>query len=50
MGKLFLSNGEVFEGLFKKDSINGQGKFTNLQGEVIEGVWENNVLTEILNN
>jgi len=38
-GRLFLSNGEVIEGLFKKDCINGHAKFTNLLGEEVEGYW-----------
>jgi len=38
-GKLYLSNGEVIEGLFKDDCINGYAKFTNLLGEKVEGYW-----------
>lgn len=42
-----LENGEWFEGEFHNDRINGEGKFTNLEGETICGVWKENVMVEM---
>ena len=38
-GTLTVSNGEVFQGFFKNDMVHGKGKWTNLKGKKIEGVW-----------
>ena len=38
-GKLYLTNGECFEGMFNEDSINGSGRFITMHDEVIEGIW-----------
>lgn len=43
-----LENGEYFEGDFHSDRINGQGKFINLEGEIIHGIWKDNVLIELI--
>ncbi len=34
----------IYEGNFKNDLFHGRGTFTTAEGEVIEGVWENNRL------
>ena len=44
LGRLYLSNGEMFEGYFEADCINGEGVFHDKYGEKYEGRWENNVL------
>lgn len=41
-------NGEVFEGEFKEDMIDGRGRFTRLSGEIITGIWRNSILERIL--
>lgn len=38
-GKLELTNGEVFEGSFYHDSIEGQGTFYRQDGRRVRGVW-----------
>jgi hypothetical protein len=43
-GKLFLSNGEWFEGIFDKDTATGPGTFHTIKGETVEGIWNNNQL------
>jgi|JI6StandDraft_1071083.scaffolds.fasta_scaffold04165_2 hypothetical protein len=45
-GKLFLSNGEVFEGWFQNDYVTGEGTFHRNDGKVVRGVWKNNQLVE----
>ncbi len=45
-GLLVLSNGEKYEGEFGDDTPNGQGRFTNHRGEIIEGVWKDGVLAQ----
>lgn len=49
-GIIMLENGEYFEGDFHADRINGHGRFTNLEGQVIYGVWKDNVITEVFEN
>jgi hypothetical protein len=44
LGKLYLSNGEIFQGYFKADQIDGEGTFLFKNGETIIGKWKNNVL------
>lgn len=39
-----MSNGEMFEGEFEKDCINGEGIFYSQYGEKCEGRWDNNIL------
>ncbi len=41
---LILTNGERFDGSFKRDMVYGKGKFYKLDGYVIEGLWEKNIL------
>lgn len=43
-GKLYLTNGEIFEGEFKEDSIEGQGQFKTWNGDIVSGIWEGNML------
>ena len=46
LGRLYLSNGESFEGHFYRDYINGGGCFLDQFGEKYEGKWDNNILEE----
>ena len=46
-GTIKLTNGEIFEGEFDKDVIEGRGKFYALNGKIINGVWKENKLVEI---
>jgi hypothetical protein len=46
-GKLRLSNGEVFEGEFKYDKIDGKGRFYTLGGGVVSGLWKENKLVSL---
>ena len=43
-GKLFLSNGEVFEGHFKEDMVDGEGVLTRDNGSRVRGIWRKNKL------
>lgn len=43
-GKFFLSNGEIFEGNFKDDMIDGEGILCRLNGSRIKGLWRKNKL------
>lgn len=45
-GKIRLTNGEVFEGNFVFDSIEGEGIFYTNKGEAIRGSWRDNMLIE----
>lgn len=45
MGTLKLSNGEIFEGCFKDDYIDGPGKFYSIDGIVVDGVWRQSKLS-----
>lgn len=47
-GKLFLANGEYFEGEFVNDSIDGNGDFYRLKGGVITGEWNKGLLKKII--
>jgi hypothetical protein len=38
-GKIRLTNGELFEGDFHVDRIQGFGKFCFLDGSIVEGIW-----------
>jgi hypothetical protein len=49
-GKIHLSNGELFEGDFHLDLIQGFGKFHTLDGRVIEGIWRESKLIKVINN
>lgn len=44
MGKLYLSNGEIFQGYFKADDVDGEGTFFCKGGETIVGKWKSNLL------
>jgi hypothetical protein len=49
-GKIKLSNGEIFEGDFHNDRIQGFGKFYTINSEVIKGIWRDSRLIKMLNN
>jgi hypothetical protein len=38
-GRLELTNGEVLDGRFYQDSIEGQGTFYTLDGRRVRGIW-----------
>jgi hypothetical protein len=40
VGEFKFSNGNVYEGEFKADRINGQGRYTYSEGHVYEGNWK----------
>lgn len=39
MGKLVLTNGEVYSGMFENDMVHGEGEFKRYNGSIIRGVW-----------
>ena len=43
-----FSNGEICEGTFKTDMVEGEGTFTCLDGRQIHGIWQENQLTTLL--
>lgn len=43
-GELVLTNGEKFVGQFEEGRIQGEGIFYTLAGEIISGVWNDNIL------
>ena len=49
-GKIYLSNGEYFEGTFSDDNIHGKGKFHSLRNnkEVVRGIWNKGVLVQVI--
>ena len=49
-GRIKLSNGEVFEGDFHEDKIQGFGKFHSLDGTVIEGMWRDSKLIKVISS
>ena len=42
-----LTNGETFEGEFVEDLVHGNGRYTCLDGSIIEGEWRENVLVQV---
>lgn len=42
-----LCNGEEYVGGFEGDMVSGRGKFFRKNGEVVKGVWENNLLVQV---
>ena len=46
-GKLFLSNGEIFEGNFKDDTVWGEGCLIRKDGSRVRGVWRENKLIKL---
>lgn len=38
-GSIKLTSGEIFQGEFEKDVIDGKGKFYSSEGKVITGIW-----------
>jgi hypothetical protein len=49
-GMIKLSNGELFEGDFHNDRIQGFGKFHTIDGGTIEGIWRESRLIKIINS
>ncbi len=47
-GKLTLTNGEVLEGEFREDFIEGEGTFHTVEGDAISGVWSKNTLVSVI--
>jgi hypothetical protein len=47
MGRLTLTNGEVLEGQFSDDYIEGEAVFHTLDGEAIRGTWSKNALVSV---
>lgn len=47
-GKLVLSNNEYYEGNFQGDRVSGEGKFVNMFGETVHGIWEDSKLIKVL--
>jgi hypothetical protein len=47
-GRLTLTNGEVLEGEFREDFIEGEATFHTVEGESISGVWSKNTLVSII--
>ena len=47
-GKIMLTNGEMFEGDFNNDRIQGFGKFFMKDGTIIEGIWRDSKLIKII--
>jgi hypothetical protein len=47
-GRLKLSNGEIFEGEFKKDKIEGVGYFISMNGNKINGIWKDSKLIKLI--
>jgi hypothetical protein len=47
VGKLFLSNGEIFEGAFKEDMVWGEGCLIRKDGSRVRGVWRENKLIKL---
>ncbi len=43
-----LSNGEIFEGEFKKDKIEGVGYFISMSGSKINGIWKDSKLIKLI--
>jgi hypothetical protein len=43
---MYLTNGEKYIGQFKDDNMHGKGQYFCQNGNIIEGVWENNRLLE----
>ena len=44
-GKIYFSNGNLFEGTFKDDIVNGDGTIYNAEGQIVlMGRWANNHL------
>ena len=44
LGLLFLENGDVYHGEFRKGKIFGRGTYLYTSGDVLEGEWKNEVL------
>lgn len=49
VGRLTLTNGEIYEGEFYRDMIHGEGVFTKVNGSTIRGVWNESLLKKIYN-
>jgi hypothetical protein len=43
-GRLYLSNGEYFDGEFRDDCLEGNGTFYKANGEKVQGQWHKNLM------
>ena len=43
-GTLYFTNGDKFSGCFSGDIVEGFGTFTKREGEILAGLWKNNIL------
>ena len=41
-------NGDIYDGYFENDSFNGEGKLTKVDGEILRGIFKDNVLIKKL--
>lgn len=48
LGKLVLTNGEVYSGMFENDMVHGEGEFKRYNGSIIRGVWHEGLLKKII--
>ena len=46
-GKIQLTNGEVFEGTFVEDAIEGEGRYYPMKNQPIVGLWRDNLLIKM---
>ena len=46
-GKMYLSNGEVFEGGFKNDVVWGEGTLLRRDGSRLRGLWREGKLVKV---
>ncbi len=42
-GKLFLSDGSIYEGFFKENKMEGRGRLLNIEGFIYDGEFKNNL-------
>ena len=42
-GKLFLSDGSIYEGFFKENKMDGRGRLLNIEGFIYDGEFKNNL-------
>jgi len=47
VGKLIFSNGETYQGTFKKGMMHGKGSFNKGKRMVLAGEWKNNALIQL---
>lgn len=47
-GTVHFTNGEKYVGNWKASRVDGQGSFYRMDGTVVMGQWESNIMTEII--